>query len=185
MKSLYTYVPPKNLKRLSGLIIILISATVGFFLFPTLFPKMPLQWLFQVSGILCMLVVIFVVVRYIFKSVVYSLIENEDGTVDLTVTELTNGGKTRIMVCRFDVKNIEQMEIFFIDRKEDAEAKKKLVKKAKKEHRKIFNYCPDMLSSPVCCIFANEGTEPFFVMISPDSELYNYLKNGLDTKEDK
>ena len=180
MNILYTYAPPKNLQKLSGILIALISATAGFFAFPALFPEAPLRWLFQSSGVVCVLVVIFVVARYIMKSVVYSVVENEDGTRDFTVTEITNGGRSKVTVCRFGISNVEDVGLFYIERKDDLQRKKAFVKKAKKEHRKSFNYCPDILSSPVCCITADEGGGKFLVMISPDTELYRYIAAGVD-----
>lgn len=174
--TVYTYTPSKNYKRISGLVVILISAALGFFMFPTLFPTIPLRWLFQLTGLVCLGVVIFIVSRYILKNTVYSILENGEGGCDLAVTEITNGGRSRVTVCRFALANIERAEIFFLENAGDAERKKKFLEQTKKPRPAKFNYCPDMMSSPVCYILANEGENKFLVKLSPDKKLYEYIK---------
>ena len=99
--NIHEYIPAKNLKKISGALVILISAACGFFAFPTMFPGMPMRWLFQLSGIGCLVAVIFLATRYISKTVVYRLTETEEGGVDFTVTEVTNDGRSKITVFVF------------------------------------------------------------------------------------
>ncbi len=171
----YTYVPTKNIKKISALLIILISAAAGFLLFPTIFPEMSLRWLFQGSAIACLGAMIFVVTRYVMKKTVYELSENDDGGFDFSVTEITNGGRTRVTVCRFDVNSIEEIALFHRENEQDCIKRKQMDKRARREHRAVFNYCPDILSSPVCYVFVNEGVGPFLVKLAPDKVLYDYL----------
>ena len=181
MNVVYTYVPPKNFKILSGYLMILAFGATGFFAFPALFPDMPMRWIFQLSGLACLCLVVFIVSRYILKNTVYSVIE-EDGKLDFTVTEITNGGKTRITVCRFSIENIEEIGLFYRGNSSDEAAMSEFVKKAKKKKMPHFNYCPDMRSSPVCCITAKEDTGSFLVKVSPDDTIYNYFMSHKDAQ---
>ena len=177
MNTVYSYVPPKNLKMISGYIILLISLAALFFAFPAFFGEIPMRWLFQLSGLCCLGVVVFIASRYILKNTVYSIVE-EDGKLDLTVTEITNNGKSRIMVCRFAIESIEEIGLFYLGNATDEAKKKEFVKKAKKMPH--FNYCPDMRSNPVCCVVASENDSKFLVKISPDDTIYSYLIGAID-----
>lgn len=179
MNTVYSYVPPKNLKMISAYIILLISLAAGFFAFPAFFGEMPMRWLFQLSGLCCLGVVVFIASRYILKNTVYSIVE-EDGKLDLTVTEITNNGKSRIMVCRFAIESIEEIGLFYLGNATDEAKKKEFIKKAKKKKMPHFNYCPDMRSNPVCCVVASENDARFLVKLSPDDTLYSYLAGRLD-----
>ncbi len=183
---IYEHIPTRNYQKLTGIIVILISAAAGFFAFPLIFSDMPLRSLFQLTGIACLAAVVFIASRYIMKTLVYMLIENDEGGIDMTVTEVTNGGKSRITVCRFSLDNIESAENFSAVEKQK---KKQAVAEAKKEHRKLFNYCPDPLSDPVCIIKVTECGEPLLIKIAPDAELQGYIaaavqRNGENKKEE-
>ena len=169
----YEYIPQKNLKKISGMLTVLISAAVGFFLFPTLFPTLPLRWIFQLSGVVCLVAVIFIASRYIGKSIIYAVIDNGEGGLDLTVTEVTNGGRSRITVCRFSIDNIEDA----VRTGGDGQLKKKLGDRAKKEHRKTFNYCVEFNDPNACYIFVTECGELLLIKLSPDATLWGYLTN--------
>ncbi len=178
MNIIYEYIPTKNLKKLSGVIIILISVAAGLFAFPSIFPEMPLRALFQATGIGCLAVVIFITARYISKSVIYRFIEDDEGGIDFTVTEVTNGGKSHVTVCRFSLENIERVDVFYIERAEDKDRKKAFMKQMRKEHRKIFNYCPDVLSSPVCMVCVRESGEPLLIKAVVDAKMLSLFKGG-------
>ena len=178
--SIHEYIPAKNFKKISGALVILISAACGFFAFPTIFPEMSMRWLFQLSGIACLVGVIFISTRYILKHVVYRLIETEEGGIDFTVTEITNGGRTKITVCRFDVANIEKAELFYASNKKDESAKKAMVKQAKKDGRKIFNYSGDIKPPVVCCLLVEECGEKFLIKLTPDATMFGYFKRAAE-----
>ncbi len=178
MNIIYEYIPTKNLKKLSGLIIILISAAAGFFAFPLVYPEMPLRSLLQATGIGCLAAVIFITARYISKAMIYRFIENDEGGIDFTVTEVTNGGKSHITVCRFSLENIERVAVFYLDRAEDKERKKEFMREANKEHRKVFNYCPDVLSSPICFVCVRESGEPLLIKVVVDAKMLSLFEGG-------
>ena len=179
--SVHEYIPAKNFKKISGLLVILISAACGFFAFPAMFSDMPMRWVFQLSGIGCLVAVIFFATRYISKSLVYRLVETDEGGIDFTVTEVTNGGRSKITVCRFDIANIERAELFYASNKDDVTSRKDMLKSAKKEHRKSFNYCGDIKPPVECCLLVEECGERFLIRLTPDATLYGYFKKSVES----
>ena len=175
--NVYEYSPPKSNKKASGIILILFSLAAGLFLFTLLFPNIPFKWAIQLISIVAFVAVIFIISRYVAKSFVYAITEADDGTLDLTVTEITNAGRTQITVCRIALSNIE--EVYLLDRSnpEHIEKIKSLQKSAKADGRKSFNYCPDINPTELCIILVEECGEKFLIKISPDSTLWKYLKN--------
>ena len=129
---LYEYIPHKDVRRAMGRMVIFISAAVGCFAFPTIFPDMPLRWLFQMTGAVLLAAVIFVYTRSIGKTFIYRVVEN-DGGLDFTVTEVTGGGRSRITVCRFSLGSIEEAHIGDIS---DRDEKRAFLSRAKGEGRK-------------------------------------------------
>jgi len=178
--NIYEYIPAKNLKKISGALVILISAACGFFAFPAIFTEMPMRWLFQLSGVGCLVAVIFFASRYISKAVVYRLIETDEGGIDFTVTEVTNGGRTKVTVCRFDIANIEKVELFYAGNRDDETKKKAMVKRAKKDKRKLFNYSGDIKPPVVCCLLVEECGEKFFIKLTPDATIFGYFKKAAE-----
>ena len=178
--SIHEYIPAKNFKKISGALVRLISAACGFFAFPTIFPEMSMRWLFQLSGIGCLVAVIFFAARYISKTVVYRLIETEEGGVDFTVTEVTNGGRSKITVCRFDISNVERAELFYASNKDDSSKQKAMIKQAKADKRKIFNYSGDIKPPVVCCLLVEECGEKFLIKLTPDATIFGYFKRAAE-----
>ena len=177
MNTIYSYVLPKNLKMISGYILILISSASGFFFFPSIFDDMPLRSLFQLTGLFCLCMVVFIAARYISKNTLYSVVEEEE-KLYFTVTEITNNGRKRTTVCKFCIENIEKISLFYSGSRSDADARKTFDGTVRKMQH--FNFCPDMRSDPVCYIVVDENETRFLVKISPDDTLYKYLANGLD-----
>jgi len=184
----HEYIPQKNPRKAIGLISILISAAVGFFLFPTVFKGMPMSWLFQATAVGCLVGAIFIYSRYLVKTEVYRLERDEDsGEIDFTVTEITNKGKSSITVCRFALSGIEEADIFYFESKDDEKRKKELIKRAKKENRKIFDYCPQMMSEVVCGLLVEECGEKLLIKVTPDKVLLDAFRDAaqknIDSKD--
>ena len=174
--NLYEYTPPKSNKKAAGIVLILFSLAAGLFLFTIIFPDIKFKWAIQLISIIAFVAVIFIISRYMAKSFVYAIFKNNDGTLDLTVSEVTNAGKKTITVCRIALNNIE--ESYLLDRsiREHAEKASALQKRAKNEQRKLFNYCPDVNPTEICVILVEECNEKFLLKLSPDSTLWEYLK---------
>ena len=174
--NLYEYTPPKSNKKASGIVLILFSLAAGLFLFTIIFPDIKFKWAIQLISIIAFVAVIFIISRYIAKSFVYAIFKNNDGTLDLTISELTNAGRKKITVCRIAINNIEEAHLLDRSIREQAEKASSLEKSAKSEQRKIFNYCPDINPSEVCILLVEECNEKFLLKLSPDSTLWEYLK---------
>ena len=102
----YEYIPQKSNKKAIGIIIILTALALVLFAFTLIFPSLPLKWIPQLIAIIAFVCVIFIISRYIAKSFLYTVVKNDDDTLDLTVTELTNAGRKKITVCRIAIANI-------------------------------------------------------------------------------
>ena len=174
--NVYEYSPPKSNKKASGIILILFSLAAGLFLFTLLFPSMPFRWAAQLISIAAFVAVIFIISRYVAKNFVYNVIKTDDGSLDFTVTEITNAGRTQITVCRIALSSIENAYLLNRSIPEDASKIKTLKSQAKADGRKIFNYCPDVNPSEVCILLVDECDEKFLISLSPDSTLWKYFK---------
>ena len=174
--NVYEYTPPKSNKKASGIILILFSLAAGLFLFTLLFPSMPFRWAAQLISIAAFVAVIFIISRYVAKNFVYNVIKTDDGSLDFTVTEITNAGRTQITVCRIALSSIENAYLLNRAIPEDASKIKTLKSQAKADGRKIFNYCPDVNPSEVCILLVDECDEKFLISLSPDSTLLEYFK---------
>ena len=173
---IYEYMPEKNKNRLNGIIIILIAVAALMFLTPMIFSQIPFSWVPQFVGVLALVAVIFIITRYIAKSFIYAVWQNDDGSLDLTVCELVNG-KKRTTVCRIGIASITEAHLLYPEKSEDKLEEKQLSANARAEHRKSFDYCHDIKASPVCILLAEECGEPLLIKLSPDEELYSYFKS--------
>ena len=190
----HEYIPKKDPKKAIGIICILISAAVGFFAFPSIFREMSLAWLFQITAVICLVGAVFIYSRYVIKNVIYALEQDEEsGSIDFTVTEVikssTGTAKGRVTVCRFSLSGIEEVELFEHGRADGREQEKKLIKRAKKEGRKMFDYCPWLSSDVSCGLFVTECGEKLFISLTPDRVLLDAFrdaaKKNLDTDKDE
>ena len=171
----YEYIPQKNHTRLNGIIIILIAVAAALFMTPIIFSEIPFRWVFQLLGVIALVGVIFIITRYIAKSFIYTVWRNDDGTLDLTVCELTNG-KKRTTVCRIGISNITEAHLLYPEKSDDKIKEKELCANARSEHRKSFDYCHDIKASPVCILLSEECGEHLLIKLSPDETFFEYLK---------
>ena len=174
--NIYDYRPPRKNKKATGVTIILFSLAAGLFLFTMLFPTMPFRWAVQLLAIAAFVSVVFIITRYVSKGFLYSIIKTEDDTLDLTVTEITNAGRSQITVCRISINNLESTYLLDRSIKDNAEKISEIEKAAKKEGRKSFNYCPDINPTEICILLGEECGEKYLVKLTPDSTLWSYLK---------
>ena len=174
---IYEYIPQKNLTRLGGIIILLSALATALFSTPMLFPELPFKSIFQFLCVICLVAVVYVIARYIGKSFVYSVILNDDGSRDLTVCELTNGGRRKTTVCRVGINNFTELHLLYPEKPEDKIKEKELCGNARAEHRKSYDYCHDIKATPVCIILLEECGEKLLIKLSPDQTLMKYLEN--------
>ena len=181
---LYECMPQKNLKKISGIVMILACVALLLFFVTSTYTDLPFRWVFQLCGFGCISAIIYITVRYISRAYIYAIFKNKDGSLDLTVTELSNGGKKRITVCRVSLGSLE--EVFVCD-KRNAEDKRRaddILANAKKEKRKRFNYTQSMGAPDVCLITLTECDEPLLITLERDGQLEKYLSGELGATEE-
>ena len=172
--TVYEYRPEKNNTRIFGIMMIMLSLGAAFFFTPIIAPAVPFHWLFQLLGVVAIIAVIYLLTRYVAKSFVYAVIE-DDGQLDFTVTELTNGGRKAITVCRVAISNITELHVFDMNDPEQKLREKEMISTAHHESRKAYDYCADMKTSPVCILLLEECGEPLLIKIAADDRLCSLL----------
>ena len=172
---IYEYIPSKNRTRINGVIIILIAVAAAVFSTPMLFPSMAFKGVFQFVSVLCLVGTIFIIARYVAKTFVYSIVQNDDSSLDLTVCEITNGNRKRTTVCRVGIDNFTEVHLLYPENSTDKLKEKEICANARSEHRKSYDYCHDIKASPICIILLEECGEPLLIKLSPDQTLMKYL----------
>ena len=172
--NIYEYRPEKNMTRIFGAMIILISLAAALFFTPLLLPSVPFHWAFQLLGTVAIVAVIYLLARYVAKSFAYAVIE-DDGQLDFTVTELANGGRKVTTVCRVAIANIAELHVFDMNDPEQKLREKEMISTARHESRKAYDYCADMKTSPVCILLLEECGEPLLIRIASDAKLVELL----------
>ena len=173
---IYEYIPAKNRTRTTGLIIILCAIAAAFFSTPLLFPDLSFKGVFQFVSVICLVGAIFIIARYVAKTFVYSILQNDDGSLDLTVCELTNGNRKRTTVCRVGINNFTEVHLLYPEKSADRIKEKEICANARSEHRKMYDYCHDIKATPICIILLEECGEPLLIKLSPDETLMRYLE---------
>lgn len=172
--NIYEYRPEKNLTRIFGVMIILISLAAALFFTPLIFPSVPFHWVFQLLGTVAVVAVIYLLTRYVAKSFVYAVIE-DDGQLDFTVTELANGGRKVTTVCRVAIANITELHVFDMNDPEQKLREKEIWAESHRESRKCYDYCHDIKTTPVCLIALEECGEPIMIKIAAEDRLCSLL----------
>lgn len=173
---LYEYAPKKDSLRLSGVVIVLASLSVAFFLTPLIIRNLPFSGVFQFAGMVSLVAVIYIITRYIARDYVYAIVEDGEGNIDMTVTEVMNGGKKSSTVCRIGVGNVTEAYLLRPEDPSDAAKLKSFAARARSEQTKLFNYVHEMKASPVCAIFVEECGEKLYIRISCDKRLFEAIK---------
>lgn len=178
---IYECVPQKNFKKISGIVALLICAALILFFVTSVFAQMPYRWVLQLIGFGCLSAVIYITVKYITKTYLYAVIKKDNGELDFTVTEISNGGKKSLTVCRISIKNIEQT--CTLDKRNDTDKIKidRILVKAKEEKREVFSYAQDIAPAELCYILVTECDQALILKLAPDKTLQKYLSGQLDT----
>ena len=176
--NLYEYTPPKNNAKIMGIITCITSIGLGPLLFSLVIPNLPFKWLFQLIAIIDFTLVIFLITRFIAKSFLYSIIKVNDSDLDFTVTEITNGGKTKTTVCRIGIGGIEEIHIIDRSSKDEEQKLQEIKRNARKEGRKAFNYSTDINTPKLCIILCEECGEKFLITLAFDDTLVGYLNKN-------
>ena len=171
---LYEYTPQKNTKKLAIITGSLLCGAGILMLMNMFLPRITAPWMFQLLAVGMLMMVVFITSRYIMKSYVYAIIE-EDGDTDLTVTEIQ--GRHVITVCRLSLSRLEAVVIV---PKGDRMSETPVKEKIQKDKRKSYNYCSDFFDEKYICLFSNEGGTPVAVKLSWDKTLEDMLAQHLN-----
>ena len=169
---MYEWLPTKNNKKAMNLILLFLSGAALLFAFTSLFGEMPFRWAFQLTALCFLTVAIFLTTRYVMKSFLYRIFEGDRGGFDLTVTELTSGGKRRVTVCRVGLSEVNR--VILLDAADGGESAAKW-RAVKKEGKKIFDYAADLDPARSIVVYLRESGEELILRLSYDKTLYDIL----------
>ena len=173
---LYEYSPQKNTKKLATVTGALLGGAVILILMYIFIPDLGTPWMFQLLAVGMLMLAVFITARYIMKSYVYAIIE-ENGEKLLTVNEVQ--GRHNITVCRLSLSGLETA---IISTKGDKPTDTALKDRIRSEKRKSFNYCSDLFDEKYICIFSTECGDPIAVKLSWDQKLEDMLEEELQSK---
>lgn len=159
------FIPQRSNTLSKRVILALFVISISAMFFSTV-PNLPYRSVMQLLSLVILALAIAMLGRYEFQSYLYAIIENEQGGLDLTVTELKR--RSRITVCRISLNGIERVE--------DITPKSKKQLKDLRKGRRTFNYCVDISPAHSCFILTDECGEKLAVSISYIPELFEILK---------
>ncbi len=163
---MYEIRPPKRNKKAQSLIILFFAGSIALLLLSAVLKGLPFLWVIQLFAILLLVAAVFLITRYLTKGYIYRI---ADG--DLTVTEISSGGKRQLTVCRVALASIE--ECFEYSGGEG-------IKKYKGQHKRIFDYRPDLAPDKSILLLTNEGGEEAVILLGCDEGLLQVIRDRSD-----
>ncbi len=176
---MYEYIPQKTDKTAGRLILLFLAGGFGLMFLTVLIQGIPCRWAFQFAAIGLLTEAVLLVTRYVTRSFVYRIEESEDGEIELTVIQVTSGGKKQTVVCRLAMCQIKKIDRF--TREEEKAVSKEAHKK--REQRRIFDYTVDLHLEKAIQIVAEEYEEAVTVRLNDDERLYEIIKSKLTAEE--
>ena len=151
-----------------------IAQNVAAFLFTTALVLLAFSAIFNVSfsgvyqslSIICLSTGTLILTAYVMRDYRYSVVKNDDGSLDLTVTEVKK--KSNITVCRVSLAGIEAVEIYSKERADEL--------RKKGRGRKTFSYFPEISPPRQCWVYVSECGEDYLLKLVPDDELLRILE---------
>ncbi len=168
---MYEWIPPRNNTKATRLTMLLCVGAGLLLATAVSFGNIPFRWVFQLAGLVLLTVAIFLTTRYVMKSFLYRIVSDDRGGYDLTVTELTSGGKRKITVCRVGLDGI--YKTVFLNANDPASAER--WRAIKKERRKIFDYAVDLKPERFIVVYLRESGEDLTLRLSYDGTLFDLL----------
>ena len=178
---MYEWIPQKTNQKARNAVFLLLGGAAALMVFPILFSDLPFRWVVQLLAFVLLTVAIFLVARYTAKAYVYRVLPREDGSRDLTVTEL-KAGKTRMIVCRIGLGGIQTRLLADTAHAAEAEA---LLTKGKKARQPFFDYCVDLKPAQSILLVAEEGGERMTIRLSYDPTLFDLLTPTATEEQDE
>ena len=163
---MYEFRPQRTNNRAQNLIILLFVGAAALFGLTFLLREFPFLWAIQLFAMLLVVAAIFLVTRYLMKAYEYAVIPSEGGA-DLTVTEVSAGGKRRITVCRISLSGIESVTV--------VEGSDERIR-ARRRAGKIYDYRPDVSPDRSLMAVAKEGGEELCILFAYGEEFLRILE---------
>ncbi|MBR7099094.1 MAG: hypothetical protein IKC59_06735 [Clostridia bacterium] len=157
---MYEYSPsPKKAteKLLMGLCLLIGAVLYGFG------QILPYPAIYQLLATACFAAVVIVTVRFLLRDYTYSVIEGEDGAVDLTVTEIM--GRKRAVVCRVAIAEIGRIEPLKKHSKADPK-------------RAVYRYVSEFKPKDAYLLEILDEYEPYNLVICADETLIALLESN-------
>ena len=164
----YEYMPPPKNQWIKTLCMGLFFGALVLFGASGLRDIMPTPWLFQFLAICMLTVSIMLMGRYLLRYYLYR-VEETDGGVDFTVTEITRRGGTT--VCRLGLHQLRAVKVW------NAESKPP-------RGKKIYNYCVDARPVDSRLLEFADRDEIIYIRFSPDEKMLEILENALRSSEE-
>jgi len=169
---MYERIPPKTNQKSGILALLLLIGAVALIAVCGVFPNLPFRWVGQLLALCMGAAAVLLVVRYWTRSYLYRIIATENGSADLTVTELKGNGKRRMVVCRVGLSRVRDRMLEDAAHRAQAE---QWLSAHKKEGVRVFDYRPDLLPDQSILLLVEEGGERQILRLAYDPVLYDLL----------
>lgn len=155
-------------RKLSALFLLGAAALM---LVTMLFGGIPFRWVFQLLAVGLLIGTVFLIARYESKTYIYRLIE-QDGGVDLTVTEANAKGRGQVTVCRIGIDQLLSCTTLDVS---EGDSVKETLARLKKEKKKRFDYCADLRPAKSILLLVEDGDDELAIRLSFDERLFSLL----------
>ncbi len=169
------WIPKKSNDTARNMILLLFCGAFALLALTAIWGDIPFRWGFQTIALLLLTAAIFFVTRYMTKMFVYRVEADEDGDIDLTVTEAAANGKRAVTVCRVGVRSVCSARLFDFS---DGEASLSAWKEFKKGRKKIHDYRVDLRPVTFLLVSVKEGGETLYILLSHEVELTELLTSA-------
>ncbi len=156
----YTYSPPRNVKKCSGMSLAGFAVGFGLMYAST---YLPYPFIFQIFGVAFIAIGIFMTTRYIVRRYVYSVQKVSECDYDFSINEVV--GSRSKTVCRISTDEI--MDLVYSN---DGKTPVKYRGKAGKDII-VYDYCQDFLPGDCYYLYADIREGRICIKFSPDERL--------------
>ena len=163
---MYEFKPKRTNDKARNLVILFFIGSAALLLLSIALDGIPFLWVIQLFAVILLAAAVFLVTRYIMRGYIYR-IEQTDGGADLTVTEISSGGRRQITVCRISLLGIKSAEAYGADRSKLREYRQKT--------KKIYDYRVDLAPEKSIALLSEECGESSVILLAFDDRLLEIL----------
>lgn len=168
---MYEFRPQRTNNKAQKLIILLFAGAAVLFLLTVPLDGLPFLWVIQLLALIMLVAAIFLVTRYVTKTYEYA-VTSAEGDADLTVTEISSGGKRRITVCRISLSGI--VSVRCVDSSDER------FRAQRRSGGKIYDYRPDLSPERSVLIEAKEGGEELRILLAYGEDFFDILERNIN-----